>query len=415
MGRIFAVAVGLLFVASVKAPLAAEPTPSTLRYGIEVGAVDSSALPTWVDGSVGKFVQHDGELTLRAYAEHSRRLTDTVSSHLVLEASGDRLGDPVNATEAYLHWRPIPRSNTRYRFRFGAVYPDLSLENTRPGWRSPYTLNYSAINAWVAEELRATGVEVTTISKLPALGPQHRLIFKASAFGWNDPAGSILAWRGWSIHDRQSRFGDKLPLQPLPLNRPGEMFGAQADVVEPFKEIDNRAGYSISAEWRVRGRLTAKGMHYDNRGDPEVLKDGQYAWDTRFNTLGARLALPRDTTFVAQWLRGNTAMGPLMSGAHAVDNDFESYFLLLSRRLDNHRVTLRYDRFSVDDVDTIAADNNNESGRSWTAAHRYRFSDRLHAAMEWSRVKTTRPGWAFNGFDTTETERLFQIRVTYAM
>jgi len=245
------------------------------------GAVDSSALPTWVDGSVGKFVQRDGELTLRAYGEHSRRLTDTVSSHLVLEASGDRLGDPVNATEAYLHWRPIPRSNTRYRFRFGAVYPDLSLENTRPGWRSPYTLNYSAINAWVAEELRATGLEVTTLSKLPALGPRHRLIFKASAFGWNDPAGSILAWRGWSIHDRQSRFGDKLP-----------------------------------------------------------------------NSLGARLALPRDTTFVAQWLRGNTAMGPLMSGAHAVDNDFESYFLLLSRRLDNHRVTLRYDRFSVDDVDT---------------------------------------------------------------
>ncbi len=414
MGRILGVVIAWSALACAQVALAQDSGRAHFRYGIEAGWGHADSLPSWLDGSVGKFVNDGTELQVRGYAEHAFRLTDTVSTNLVLEAAKDELGPLISATEAFLLWRPIPQSYTRYRFKLGAFYPDVSLENIQPGWRSPYTINYSAINSWVAEELRVTGVEMTAIRKLPDVGPAHRLILQASVFGGNDPAGSILAWRGWSLHDRQSRFGDRLPLQQLPLNRTGEMFEQQAAVAEPFKEVDDRLGFYTAAEWRVRGRFSIKGLYYDNGGDPEALENGQYAWDTRFWSVGVRLGLPK-TTLLAQWMKGNTGMGPLMSGKHAVDNNFDSYYFLVSKRMNKHRFSARFDWFRVDDVDAITVDDNNENGTGWTLSHRYRFSDRLSVSTEWATIETNRPGWAFNGFDTKESERQFQIRLRYTM
>ncbi|MEM7377057.1 MAG: hypothetical protein AAF460_06055 [Pseudomonadota bacterium] len=420
MGRLLAVALALpvaLATAAGTVAVAATGSADRARWhlGVEAAAADFDGLPSWVDGSVGKFAAHGTEPPVRGYGEHRRHLSDTVSATLVLEATADGIGDPVNATEAYLHWAPVPRSETRYRIKVGAFYPALSLENTRAGWRSPYTINYSAINTWVAEELRSTGLEVTAIKRLPSLGPRHRLILQGSVFGGNDPAGSLLSWRGWAIHDRQTRFGDNLPLPPLPLNRPGQMFDKQAAVVEPFMEVDNRLGFTAAAEWQARGRFALKGLYYDNRGDPEALENGQYGWDTRFWSVGARLAFPKKVTLLAQWMQGNTGMGPLMSGKHAIDNNFESHYLLLSRKLGPHRLSARYDRFRVDDVDIVTADDNNERGSAWTLAHRFTFSERMQAATEWARIETSRANLVFNGFRAREVETLFQIRLQLAL
>ncbi|MEM6987047.1 MAG: hypothetical protein AAF499_10955 [Pseudomonadota bacterium] len=415
MGRLFAIGFAAVLMAGVPSAQALGLSGTQLRYGFEIAAIDTDGLPSWVDGSVGKFATNGAERPFRGYAEHAKQLSDTVSTKLVIEATADEIGDPINATEAYVRWRPVPRSDTRYRIKFGAFYPGVSLENTQPGWRSPYTVNYSAINTWVAEELRTTGVELTAIKKLPELGANHRLILQAAAFGWNDPAGTILSWRGWALHDRQTRFGDNLPLPPLPLNRPGEMFQTQAAVIEPLKEVDDRVGFYTAAEWNVRGRFLIKGLYYDNRGDPEALVNGQYGWDTRFGSLGVKLAFPHQTTLLAQWMQGNTGMGPMMSGKHVIDNDFESYYLLLSRRMGKHRLTMRYDRFRVDDVDVITADDNNEKGNAWTLSYRYPLSKRLLASTEWTRVETTRPNFAFNGFATRQIERQFEIRLRYTL
>ena len=54
------------------------------------------------------------------------------------------------------------------------------------GWRSPYTLSFSAINTWVGEELRTIGAEYS----LDWLGRSHGHDFdftlNAAAYGWND-------------------------------------------------------------------------------------------------------------------------------------------------------------------------------------------------------------------------------------
>ena len=72
------------------------------------------------------------------------------------------------------------------------------------GWRSPYTLSFSAINTWVGEELRTIGAEYS----LDWLGRSHGHDFdftlSAAGYGWNDTAGTVIATRGWGLHDRQS-------------------------------------------------------------------------------------------------------------------------------------------------------------------------------------------------------------------
>jgi hypothetical protein len=89
--------------------------------------------------------------------------------------------------------------------------------------------------------------------------------------------------------------------------------------------------------------------HYDNRADPTLLEDGQYAWRTEFDHLGLQTKLPGDIGFIVQWMAGTTEMGPVLfaHGAHAVDADFNSYFALLSREFTLHRWTIRYDNFRV--------------------------------------------------------------------
>ena len=57
-------------------------------------------------------------------------------------------------TEAYLQFRPYPHAGYRLRVKAGAFYAPVSLENRASGWESPYTLSYSAINSWLATEVR---------------------------------------------------------------------------------------------------------------------------------------------------------------------------------------------------------------------------------------------------------------------
>jgi hypothetical protein len=113
-------------------------------------------------------------------------------------------------SEAFIDWRPIPTSSNQQQVRFGAFYPPFSLENTDLGWSSPFTYSYSAINTWLGEEVRPIGAEWSLRRRLGFAGSPHELRVFASAFYGNDPAGTFLFWRGWSLHDRQNA-----PRRPL--------------------------------------------------------------------------------------------------------------------------------------------------------------------------------------------------------
>ena len=399
-------------VAALPVVAMAEDAPSRHEavFGVEAGYVRMSALPSWTEGFVGKLrYQDDGVVFGRAFLDYRGRMTDTLKAHIVLEGYDDDLGSAIGFTQAYVEWRPVPRSATRYRVKVGAFYPRISLENVDPGWTSRYTLNLSAINTWVAEELRTIGTEITVSRRPQSLGGAHQFSLSAAAFVANDPAGSLLAWKGWSVHDRQTRFGDQLPLPPLPTIQPGEMFEAQDPYVEPFREIDNRVGYYVNGEWRVGNKFLVRVMHYDNRADPEQIDGGQYAWETRFDHIGIQAGLPGDIGLISQWMSGSTVMGPVISGAHAVDVEYDSYFVLLTRASDKHRVSARYDHFDVTQNDDTDEDDNSENGHAWTLGYQYQYSEKIGVAAEWLSIKTHHCGWEYYGLPTTATEEQTQL------
>jgi len=385
-----------------------------IETSIELSYIDASGYPSWTEGSVGKLRydnQNDGLVMSRAFIDYQALVTDTLDAHVSLEIYDDDLGAIADFTEAYLEWRPVPRSANRYRVKLGAFYPRISLENSGPGWGSPYTLSSSTINAWVAEELRTFGAELSVTRRPQMLGGAHQFGVQAAVFYANDPAGSLLAWKGWSAHDRQTRFGDKLPLPPLPQIQPGMMFAAQDPFVAPFREIDNRAGYYVNGEWRLDNRVMVRAMHYDNRADPTILEDGQYAWTTKFDHFGAQVSLPADFGLIAQWMVGSTVMGQVINGAHAVDVEYESKYLLLTKSLDKHRVSLRYDNFDVTQNDDTDEDNNPENGHVWTVAYQFDQSKHVSFAAEWLSIKTHHCGWVYYGLDPTNTETRLQLSV----
>jgi hypothetical protein len=270
-------------------------------------------------------------------------------------------------------------------------------------------MSFSAINTWVAEELRTFGAELS-VSRRPAMfGGNHTFRLQGAAFVGNDPAGSLLAWKGWSVHDRQSRFGDELPLPPLPQIRPGMMFEAQDPFVAPFREIDDRAGFYLNGEWQVGQLLRIRAMHYDNRADPTILDDGQYAWTTKFEHIGAHLALPDNWELLFQWMIGSTVMGPVIDGAHAVDTEYDAKYLMLSKSYDRHRLSARYDNFEVTQNDDTDEDNNSEDGHAWTIAYIYNYSDTMSFAAESLYIKTHHCGWSYYGLDPVLSEKQYQL------
>jgi len=406
-----------LAVVGYGAPAMAQvDSPHEFLFGADISYVDTSGYSSWTEGSVGKLRfddSNDGLVLSRAFVDYEGRVSDTLNAKVALEIYDDDLGSPIDFTEAYLEWRPVPRSPNRYRVKMGAFYPRISLENTEAGWASPYTLSSSTINTWVAEELRTFGAEFSITRRPQSLGGAHQFGLQVAAFWGNDPTGSLLAWKGWSAHDRQSRFGDELPLPPLPQIQPGMLFEAQDPYVAPFREVDDRAGFYINGEWQFGSRMLVRVMHYDNRAEPTAFENGQYAWDTKFDHIGAQFSLPGDFALIAQWMTGSTVMGPVVDNAHMVDTEFDSKFVMLTKTFGKHRLSLRYDNFDITQNDDTDEDNNPEDGLVWTAAYQHDYSDRMSLSAEWLSIKTHHCGWVYYGLNPTATEKQLQLSVRF--
>jgi len=379
--------------------------------GVDVSLVGVSGYDAWTDGAPGKLRYSDSGLKLaRLFFDYDGRVADTIDASVAVEVYGDGLGTAIDLTETYLEWRPVPRSPNIYRVKVGAFYPRISLENTARGWSNPYLQNSSAINTWVAEELRSFGLEFSWSRKPASLGGLHRLSVDAAVFKGNDPAGTYMTWKGWSIHDRQSRFSDKLPLPPLPEVGPGGAFARQEPYTEPFREIDDAAGYYVNAEWQYASRLLLRAMFYDNRTDPASIISGQYGWHTEFAHVGLQLALPGEVGLISQWMSGSTVMGPnLGGGVYPADVGYDSYFLLLTRAWGRHRVAARYDSFSTTDNDPVAGDDNAESGLGWNLGYRYALNEFATLGLDYLSIRTRRLAFTYNGLEPTVTEKQSQL------
>lgn len=313
--------------------------------------------------------------------------------------------NPVDLTEAYLEYRPIPRVGYRLRVKGGAFYLPVSLENRAAGWESPYTLSSSALNTWIGEELRTMGLEAQLDWLGTRLGRRLDIGLTAAAFGWNDPAGGVVASHGFALHDRQTTlFGRVGPPGAPPLK--GR---------ELFHEIDGRAGVYGGIEARYLDRATLRVLHYDNRGDPAAFDAGlnDFAWETRFNSAGLRIEGAHGWTAVFQWLEGETYIEPAPGAL--LEWGFDARFVLLAKRIGvRHTLALRYDDFDVSSE--RAAGEGLQSGHAWTAAYGFEPGPQWRCTLEWLRVASQLPNRAlYLGEPPFARESMLQLAIRYAL
>ena len=390
-----ALAVLLLLLAG---SVAADEDRHVFITGVDTSLVQTSTpLTSWTEGGVGKLrydEDHDGLRLSRAFFDYRGRLTSTLNVRATLNYNPDIDGE-LDFTEAYLEFRPVPRSDWRWRAKLGAFYPQISMENVDVAWSTPYTLSSSTINSWIAEELRTIGLEWSVQRDGFAPGSPHHFGAEAAIFFANDPTGAYVAWKGWSVHDRQTGLRGKLPLPPLPLIQPGGPAPTQDPHVEPFREIDHKAGFYVGGNYRYRERFRINMLHYDNHADPEAESGGQYAWATWFNHLGVQFALPGDIGLIGQWVDGRTQMGPDVGPTRLIDAYFDAWSTLATKALGRHRVSLRYDDFNLGQYDTTWFDNQLEHGDAWTVAWLYQHSPALRFGLEYVQIYTDRLAWMY--------------------
>jgi hypothetical protein len=379
---------------------------------IEGRAALGSNTRSWEDRGLGKvryggdaggerraLMRGEGALVLKP------KLGFDVTGAVVITAN-DQQRMALDINEAFLEYKPAPAGEWGISARGGAFFPPISAENSGFAWTSPYTITSSAINSWVGEELRTIGAEASLHRRTEDL----EIALTGALYMLNDPTGTLLAWRGWSLGDRETGFFDRLQLPPVRLIGPAGRLEQQAPTEKPFHEIDENVGFYIgaSAAHAAYGRLAV--LYYDNLADDKDLVKGQWAWRTKFASASYTVVLPGDVTIIAQYLLGTTSTitippprGPIVYAA------YRSGFGLISKDWGQHRVSLRGDTFTVEDRDITVGDDNDESGGAITAAYVFRPAPNQRITFEVMYVSSERPERAFLGIPVRAKETQTQI------
>ena len=314
----------------------------------------------------------------------------------------------IDVQEAWVGWQPVPQSPWRFRAKAGAFFPVSSLEvgYDSVGWNAIRTLSSSAINSWIAEEIRIVGTELTMQWRGAMVDSPHTFTARLGVFGGNDPAGTELAWRGWNVGGRVTGLFQPLRLPDLPVYRADGAIPLQTRTVHVLREIDDRPGAYASLGYARNEWLDVAAMHYDNRGDPLQVSNGQYSWHTRFDHLSLQLRFPRDWQLLSQIMKGSTLMGP-----NAVHVDFSSWYLLASRSLGPGQVTVRHDRFRTADLDDLPTDANGERGNAWALAYSAPLRHRFTLVAEVLRVDSHRAARSLIGAAPRRVENSLSVEL----
>ena len=281
-------------------------------------------------------------------------------------------------TQAQIIYMPLSQKPYRFRARAGFFYPKMSLENVDAAWLSPYTYTQSAINSWIGEELRTTGLEFSVVSPGRIRNSAWSWQLHVAGFKSNDPIGAMLSWRGFAMHDRQSLHNDRVEFARYPSVISQEGLD-HPSWTESFHELDGRIGYYLGLHIDYYKRSSLRCYFYDNQADPLAINDLRlYGWRTKFHSLALQHKFSNTTRMIAQGLKGSTLMG-----GRFVYVDYEAWYLMLSHKIDKHRISVRYDHFDVDEDDIFVFDPNNSNGHGLTAAWRYNWKPNWQLGLEW--------------------------------
>jgi hypothetical protein len=355
-----------------------------IRAFVELRAVAPADERAWREGGLGKtrYGEDDDAFGTNAAIAASWQATPALLASASAQFVPDQRHD-VEVLEAWLRYRPVSTTPWRWSATGGMFFPPISLENDGVGWTSPWTLTPSAINSWVGEELRVFGGEL----RVEHRDEQGTWDVRAALFTRNDPAGELLATRGWAMGDLTS--GANASVRQPDVHAPRA--GAPVPMLfTPFVETDDRLGAYV-AIGREAGAHCARLMYYDNRTDPhsEVDYAGRelYGWRTRFWTAGVQHSVG-EWTLVGQAMTGTTRIEP--APRLFLDTDFNVGYVLLTRTFDAWQPALRVDMFQARQTMNGAPASLNEHGNAVTAALNWRPHERIRVIGELLRIDSTR-------------------------
>jgi hypothetical protein len=342
-----------------------------------------NAQRSWLQGGVGRF-------DVGADTVNDTKLVNTYNAQLGFDwtpmswflvhadgvarkqQSGHVGGKRVGLVQAY-----ADVFNDHFRLRAGEFWLPTSRENTDPLWTSKYTITYSALNSWMAQEVRPIGADLQW-------SPSFYVTAGVTAFRGNDTMGTLLAGRGWTFGNYLATYNENLPTPEPALTRP---FG---------EDLDSKNGYAERIRISLPERAMLQVTHIDNRAtlSPGPVK-GEEPWATRFNIVGAEVGSTAPITLAAEWMRGSTAVG-FPGGSFTMN--FDTAYLLGSYKYGHERFSGRIERFATSNASHPANDGAREHGHAVTVAWMHESNPRSRAGLEYCRVSGDRPGLA-PGFD----------------
>ncbi|SDG82381.1 MULTISPECIES: hypothetical protein [unclassified Duganella] len=380
---------------------------------LDVRAVDADASRSFLDGGMGK-LRYDGDSPRVSIGQAVLRgdfdVADSISASVELSADQQHRGRVVDVREAWLAWSPLPSGAWKTRVKAGFFFPPTSVEldYDSVGWVPKHTISSSAINSWIGEELRTNGIEWSARRLGRYVDAPYDIGLVAAVFNGNDPTGTLLAWRGWSISDRIGGRNDALLLPDLPAYAPGGRIPAQSRTIHPFREIDGRLGYYVGANVAFGSTLELASLRYDNLADATAIKDDQWGWRTRFSHVSAVWRPHGAWELMAQAMRGDTMMGHSL-----VAVDFQSWFMAASHPLGPGTATLRYDRFRTTENDRIPGDPNNERGHALALAYDVPLADNISLMTEALMVRSDRAARQLIGEQPLQKERSLVVSLRF--
>lgn len=385
----------LLALTLILAASTASAQPFDLTGYLAARGVNATGPRSWLDGGFGR-LEAGGEDAAFIGVAHLG-VDWRPSPWLELHASGAAREDHAGLVEAHATLRK-EFALDELQLRAGLFFLPTSKENRGDNWSSPYTIAFSALNNWIGQETRPLGAD---LQYRHTIRSGHAITAGATAFRGNDTMGTLLGWRGWTVGDRLSTYGETIPLPPLrSLDADGPFWRQRDDGTQPFgSDLDGHTGYSARVRYAIPQRGNLQYTYVDNGGDRALYGD-QYSWQTRFHLLGAELGNPDTVVVAAEHLTGDTYMGvatPFVAAA------FQSTYVLLSAKRGRNRWTARYESFSTTEEDHSAAESNDESGRAWTLAWLVDVTEHLRAAAEFTQVSGDRSAAQQYGFEPSTT------------
>ncbi|HEY4070662.1 MAG TPA: hypothetical protein VGM04_03785 [Sphingomicrobium sp.] len=385
-------------------------TPDAFEVSGDLRLVIVNGEESWLDGGFGKLRSgSDGDIRVSPQLGNADlvwkpQFTWSLSATIVGSLQG---GEQTQAglSQAYLSFKPMrSASGAAFSARAGLMWPPVSLEHEGADWHVADSITPSAINSWIAEEVRPVAAEATVSASLGS----HRLHATAALFAANDTSGTLLTFRGWALHDRTTLAFNRWELPPL-----GDEFtGVQAPFTHPLIDLHggfaHRPGYYAKLVWQPPIPVRVELFHYDNRANPEDINaDLEWGWHTQFDDVGMVAELGGGAELKAQALQGRTRMGILEEGRRWIDNRFRSAFVLLSKPIGPFGVAVRGEAFDTRNRGSWWSDENDEHGWSAMIAAKREFGP-LTGLLELLHVSSDTPAREYA--DEEERQRQTQLQ-----